>query len=257
MFLSILLNLALIQTPPAQGNDAPAVAPLTPGSPIRPASPVRRATGTAAAGVLNPRLEIVEAGTEDTGGLATTLRVDPLDQRLPTGFQRVYRVPGSDSLMMRGNGALFAVFPVSSYMSTRGGTVPALPAGTVFHIGMPTEADGDLQFGNGAPPSMPQRATVDTGGATVPTRTRVRVDGRIEPQRRGPTPAGAWMPTPTASPDTMNARAQSGEQRGDAERDARSVTSEDASAETASESSAATDPYASLKLGPARITRGE
>ncbi|MFY7854690.1 MAG: hypothetical protein ACOVQT_01010, partial [Rubrivivax sp.] len=40
------------------------------------------------AGPNRPRLEIVDAGREDVGPLGTSLRSDPVDQRLPTGFER-------------------------------------------------------------------------------------------------------------------------------------------------------------------------
>ncbi len=138
MSATVLFNFVFLLAQQQGATDPQSTLQSTPA--LRPASPVRRVEGTAAAGVLHPRLDIVEAGTEDIDGLATTLRTDPYDPRLPTGFQRVYRVPGSDTLFMRGNGALFAIFDASTYRPNGKGASAALPPGTVFHIGMPTAA---------------------------------------------------------------------------------------------------------------------
>jgi hypothetical protein len=82
-------------------------------------------------------LVLVDQGREDVGALGTSLRMEGVDMRLPAGFQRVYRVPGRDDLLMRGNGALFAIFPESVYRATRNGRVAVAPPGTVYSIGMP------------------------------------------------------------------------------------------------------------------------
>lgn len=84
-------------------------------------------------------LEFVDAGFEDVGPLATSFRLEPEDLRLPTGFQRVYRVPGDPDKLMRGNGALFAVFPTSVYRRSARGSVPVAPAAVVYHFGVPGE----------------------------------------------------------------------------------------------------------------------
>ena len=47
--------------------------------------------GNAAAGQLHDKLEAIDAGRDDLGGHATSFRLMPLDMRLPTSFQRVYR----------------------------------------------------------------------------------------------------------------------------------------------------------------------
>ena len=86
---------------------------------------------------IRPELEVVDQGVEDRGGFEKSLRVLPLDMRVPTGFQQVYRVPGREDLLMRGNGALYAVFPRSVYQRTPVGAVPIVPADVHFSIGMP------------------------------------------------------------------------------------------------------------------------
>lgn len=240
----LLLNFALLLTPPASATDATATAPLQPAAILRAASPVRRVEGTAAAGLLHPRLEIVEAGTEDIGGIATTLRTDPFDPRLPTAFQRVYRVPGSDTMLMRGNGALFAVFDTSTYKTSKGGTMPSLPPGTVFHIGMPSESNAALRFGAGAPSNEVNRATVDIDGQVVPVRVRNRVDGRVDTRRVELTPAKPLVPAPAASATVPT------------DSDAPLVAPLDEPLDPLVDRTTA-DPYAHLKFGPARITRGE
>lgn len=87
-----------------------------------------------------PPLEPVQQGTVDANPLAAPASVQPLDLRLPLGFDRVYRVvePGRSMLNQRyarSSGALTAVFPRSQYTPTRDGVVPEIPAGTIFYIG--------------------------------------------------------------------------------------------------------------------------
>lgn len=101
--------------------------------PDAPASDAKSAT----AGSLHPRLEMLEAGVEDRGGIEASFRVLPVDMRLPSGFQGVYRVPGREDLMMRGNGALFAIFPRSQYRRAGAGLLPVTPADLHYSIGMP------------------------------------------------------------------------------------------------------------------------
>lgn len=88
-----------------------------------------------------PRLTPVEQGRGDTGPLATSTRVTPLDLRLPIGFDRVYRIEGSgrrgrsSDLFARQSGGLTAVFPRSQYIESGSGLFPEIPAGTTFYIG--------------------------------------------------------------------------------------------------------------------------
>jgi len=150
-----LILCALLATPPSGGSSAQQQSGTQ-----QPGSAGTSATNTAAAGQLHPPLQLIDQGTADRGGLMTSFRLMPLDMRLPTGFTDVYRVPGSDDKMMRGNGALFAVFPKSVYRRTAIGMIPIAPAGVVYHIGMP----GGMVFpgstlGNEMPPSDPRIAT--------------------------------------------------------------------------------------------------
>lgn len=98
------------------------------------------AIGMIPAPLREPPLEPVQQGTIDANPLAAPSNVQPLDLRLPLGFDRVYRVvePGRSMLNQRyarSSGALTAVFPRSQYTPTRDGVVPEIPAGTVFYIG--------------------------------------------------------------------------------------------------------------------------
>lgn len=119
----------------------------------------------ASAGALHPRLEPVEQGVGDRGGFQRSLRVLPLDLRLPSGFQQVYRVPGQADMMMRGNGALFAVFPRSVYRRTPLGTLPVAPPDTHFSIGVP----GGFRYPGG---------WLDRSRVEPDPRIATRVDGR-------------------------------------------------------------------------------
>jgi hypothetical protein len=127
-------------------------------------------------------LQRVEQGVADVGALSETLRaVDAqVDLRSPIGFTNVYRVPGRPDLLMRSSGAVFAIFPQSSYVHMDRGLTAIVPAGTVFSIGFP----GPLQ----APPSvvspmftpkmMPGVSAIDAL-APIDTSSALRRDQRV------------------------------------------------------------------------------
>lgn len=95
------------------------------------------------------KLRAVEPNIGDVGPLSTSSRLLPLDTRLPTNFDRVYRIPGSskgvatfnsapgqEDKLVRISGGISAVFSRSDYFRTRKGKLAtAIPPGTVFHIG--------------------------------------------------------------------------------------------------------------------------
>lgn len=80
-------------------------------------------------------LEVVDQGIADIGSLSASHRVQRTDQRVPTAFDRVYRVPNDPEKLMRIDGALRAVFHESEYLETREGLLPLVPAGTVWTFG--------------------------------------------------------------------------------------------------------------------------
>jgi hypothetical protein len=253
---------------PRASRDAESDAPLVAQPVIRVGKLIRPVTGTAAAGPTRPRLDIVDAGREDVGPLATSLRADPVDQRLPTGFDRVYRVPGSESLLMRGNGALFAVFEESVYR--RAGA--ALPPGTVFHIGMPDLRPTEYGLGHPAGDTeMRSTAAVGRPGAigSGPLDLRVRpaqpgsstfsAPGNSRPPSRAAfapitlESALGIAPRSSASPEQRSsAMAASPEAMAQVEDDLPIGESDEGKLHATP-----TDPYAHLRLGPARIARAE
>lgn len=85
----------------------------------------------------------VESGKEDASPLALTTRKLEVDQRHPFGFDGVYQLSRIDafgrgqSMFMRVDGAVTAVFPRSVYNPTPEGMVSEIPPGTVFWIGPP------------------------------------------------------------------------------------------------------------------------
>ncbi len=166
--------------PPSDPDD-----PVRASSPVRRAAPVRRVEGHAAAGPLHAPFEEVDAGRDDTGGIATSLRRLPLDLRLPAGFDRVYRVPGREDLYMRANGALYAVFPKSEYRASGRGVVPVTPTDVVYRIGLAPAAPR-------GPPPAPRAARVDRrvvariATATLPAVGR----GAERPDEAAPAAAG-------------------------------------------------------------------
>lgn len=104
----------------------------------------------AAAGAPQRTLARVDPNREDISPLRTSFRVLQPDLRAPSGFDQVYRVPGSTTgvrvprgierpqpdRFARVSGGLAAVFPASEYIQDRKGRVRTMiPAGTVFYIG--------------------------------------------------------------------------------------------------------------------------
>ena len=86
-----------------------------------------------------PPVQQVDTAAGDRHALSTSLRVMSVDLS-PHNFERVYQVPGHDDLMMRTNGALYAVFEQSTYArdpQRRGALRAVIPAATVFYIGRP------------------------------------------------------------------------------------------------------------------------
>lgn len=106
------------------------------------------------------KYQVVESGTDDVSPLRVGSRILPTDLRVPTGFEKVYRIPGAasgvpgidhaDDKFARISGAVTAVFPRSEYLKTRkGATFAAIPAGTVFYIGgVPESALGKPAAGS-------------------------------------------------------------------------------------------------------------
>jgi hypothetical protein len=97
------------------------------------------APSLAPAGSAGGPLQQVDQASADRHSLSQSLRVMPVDLS-PHNFERVYQVPGRDDLMMRTNGALYAVFEQSAYArdpKKKGAMKAVVPAATVFYIGRP------------------------------------------------------------------------------------------------------------------------
>lgn len=104
--------------------------------PAQPQSP-----GTSPASQPRP----VEQGVADLNPLQVSPRLEPVDLRHPTGWERVYRLSGDargggDGLFARIDGGIAAVFPWSAYQSSRKGLRAEVPAGTTYYIGGVPEA---------------------------------------------------------------------------------------------------------------------
>lgn len=83
----------------------------------------------------------VEQGVGDLNPLQISNRLEPLDLRRPTGWDRVYRLTGDArrdggrGLFARMDGGIAAVFPWSTYEATPKGVKVPVPAGTTYYIG--------------------------------------------------------------------------------------------------------------------------
>lgn len=109
------------------GDHRPRMGPAVPPAPTRRRQQIR----------LIPS----EAMVADRGALSESLRVQAADLRLPSGFSTVYEVEQRPDVLVRGDGAIYAVFPQGDYalaMRDKRPVVQTLvPAGTMFYIGEP------------------------------------------------------------------------------------------------------------------------
>ena len=138
--------------------------------------------------------ELVDQRVADRNSLGHSLRVMQVDLS-PHGFERVYKVPGRDDLLMRTNGALYAVYSQSAYAADtqRKGAIKAIvPAATIFYIGRPdfsvirstgvrdisftTRDPGAMQMSGKRLESMPGVARLDC----TPVDGRAGLDARVD-----------------------------------------------------------------------------
>ncbi len=124
----------------------------------RPASAQRRrlvSRWPAAWRTTTTRFRPVEPEVGDSPGVYGDGRIQPLDLRLPSNFDAVYRItretPTGEvrALFSRQDGAVKAVFPRSVYVNTPWGRLPAIPPGTVFQLD--TSPAGATPPGDAAP----------------------------------------------------------------------------------------------------------
>jgi hypothetical protein len=82
--------------------------------------------------------EMVDQSVNDVGPLSESQRFMDAGLQIPTGFSKVFKVPGRDDLFMRANGGLYMVYPRSQYVESRQGTYAEIPQDTTFYIGLPS-----------------------------------------------------------------------------------------------------------------------
>lgn len=89
----------------------------------------------------------VEEGVADRTSISRSLKIEPLELRRDTSFERVYEVGGDvrlfggKRLLARRAGDTTAIFPQSQYAETQRGLYAVRPGGTVFLIGEPSPRD--------------------------------------------------------------------------------------------------------------------
>jgi hypothetical protein len=169
-------------------------------------------------GAAQAPVQQVDSAAGDRHALSTSLRVMSVDLS-PHNFERVYQVPGRDDLMMRSNGALYAVFEQSDYMrdpKKKGAMKAVVPAATVFYIGRPdfsvirSAGIRDLSFVQNDAPSPPVAKPLHSmpgvsrfpsdpvDGRAGPARGDARTDGRVSGAASGA--AGSAAPVADAEP---------------------------------------------------------
>lgn len=172
---------------------------------------------TASSGPGAVPLQQLDPTSSDRHSLSQSLRVMPVDLS-PHNFERVYQVPGRDDLMMRSNGALYAVFEQSDYArdpKRKGAMKAVVPAATVFYIGRPdfsvirSAGIRDLSFVRNDAAPMPQAAVPlrsmpgvsrfpsdPVDGRAGPARVEARTDGRVSGAAAGDAGRASYAPEP-------------------------------------------------------------
>ncbi len=124
--------------------------------------------------------EALDQMIEDVNPLSTSLRNVEFGLREPNSFDQVIRIGGPGGKLMRVQGALFALFDQSVYVTKGKAVHTEIPGGTVFWIGEPpSDASAEpppeprrysgrietiiapLRFGNGPRAPEQERASSD------------------------------------------------------------------------------------------------
>jgi hypothetical protein len=123
---------------------------------------------------VDPPLKALDPNVGDVNPLSASFRDTRVDLRQPSGFTSVYRVPGQPGMLMRGSGALYAVFPNSQYVRSPIGPLARVPSGTVYYIGLPPADSADAQV---APESETDNSRVSN---RVDSRVQGYTDSKVE-----------------------------------------------------------------------------
>jgi hypothetical protein len=140
----------------------------------------------------------------DNGPLSVSQRALPVDMRVGSGFDRLYKMDAKLKLFggqaesdyyMRMSGGVTAVFPRSSYVQTREGLAAEIPAGTVFSLGgninqlvsgQPVSGQPATQPA-GQPPARPGSGFIDRSARPQPPAREDKPGARPEPAPRADT----------------------------------------------------------------------
>lgn len=116
-----------------------------------------------------------DPGTEDMGILSESLRLMPLDLRIADDWGDLYRLESDrGTLYARRAGAVTAVFPQSNYVNSAYGTVPTVPADTIFVIGDPSPS---LLRQLGL--AVGEESILSTATNRIDSSLRTAIDGRV------------------------------------------------------------------------------
>jgi len=138
-----------------------------------PAAPVRRRQQL--------HLTPTEGGVADRGAMSESLRVQPFEMRQPAGFSTIYEVESRPDVLVRGNGAVYAVFPQGDYavavVQKRRVVQTLVPAGTMYYIGEPDWRTVWLPGIRGMMPKL-RRETPEEYASRTPAASAMQ---RVEP----------------------------------------------------------------------------
>jgi len=122
-----------------------------------------------------------EERISDRNAMSTSLRILPADLRMPSNFKTVYEVEQRPDVLVRANGAVYAVYPQGDYalaFDRRKKPViqTLIPAGTTFYIGEPDWRRVWLPGIRGMMPKLRKYTAEEYAAREAPENAAQRVD---------------------------------------------------------------------------------
>lgn len=151
------------------GDQRPIAQPAVPAAPVRVRQQIKLTPG--------------DAMMIDRSAISDSLRVSATDLRNPSGFTNIYEVDQRPDVLVRANGAVYAVFPLGDYALVKKDKRPyvqvLVPPGTMYYIGEPNWRRVWLPGIRGMMPKLRLRTAEEFAADTPPASSLQRVEATM------------------------------------------------------------------------------